>query len=91
MTTIHRLTFAVVLTLPIFAAGCSKPAIVPAYGKVTYRGYPLNNGVVVFTPEAKGPLAVGRVNNDGDFVLYTGDHPGAYPGTYRVTVSAAVG
>ena len=87
MTTIRCLTYAAALTLPLFAAGCGKPAIVPAQGKITYRGYPVPNGVVVLTPEQKGSLAVGLIR-DGDFVVYTGDHPGAYPGIYKVTVSS---
>src|SRR5262249_16416277 len=44
------------------------------------------NGLVVFTPDQRGPLAVGRIRDDGSYVLYTGDTPGAYPGHYRVTV-----
>jgi hypothetical protein len=88
MTTIRCLTYAFALALPIFSAGCGKPAMVPVQGKITYRGHALNNGVIVFTPEQKGPLAIGLIRNDGSFVLSTGDHPGAYPGSYKVTVSS---
>jgi hypothetical protein len=65
--------------------------MVPVQGKVTYRGYGLTNGVVVFAPDQRGPLATGRIREDGSFVLYTGDSPGVYPGQYRVTVSSLNG
>lgn len=88
MTTIRCFTCAAALTLPILLGGCGKPAMVPVQGKVTFRGYPVNNGVVVLAPEHKGPLAVGLIRNDGTFVLSTGDHPGVYPGDYKITVSS---
>src|SRR5207253_1584957 len=47
----------------------------------------VTNGLIVFTPE-RGPLAVGRIRDDGNFALYTGDNPGAYPGNCRITVSS---
>lgn len=31
---------------------------------------------------------MGRIREDGGFVLYTGDNPGVSPGQYRVTVSS---
>jgi hypothetical protein len=86
MTTIRCLTCAFAALLPLFAAGCGKGSPVPARGQVTYRNYPVTNGLVVFTPENRGPLAVGRITNDGSFVLYTGENPGAYPGKYHITV-----
>src|SRR5262245_16860604 len=82
------LVVALALSLPVFAAGCGKPAMVPVQGKVVFRGGPVTNGLIVFTPEAKGPLAVGRIKDDGTFSLYTGENPGAYPGNYRVTISS---
>lgn len=72
-------------------AGCGRPAMVPAQGTITYRGYPVTNGIIVFAPDPdsnRGPLAIGRIREDGSFVLYTGDNPGVYPGTYRMTVSS---
>ncbi len=88
MTSFRCLTLALAASLPIFAAGCGKPAMVPVGGTVTYRGYQLTNGVIVFTPEQRGPLAIGRIREDGAFALYTGDNPGVYPGKYRVTISS---
>lgn len=72
-------------------AGCGRPAMVPVQGKITYRGYQVTNGLIVFSPDpasGRGPLAIGRIKEDGSFTVYTGDNPGAYPGIYRVTVSS---
>ena len=91
MTLLRCLALAVLACLPLATAGCGKASMVPVQGKATYRGYPLTNGVIVFTPDpshSKGPLAMGRIREDGSFVLFTGDHPGTYPGQYRVTVSS---
>ena len=55
---------------------------------MTFRGSSLNNGLVVFVPEQRGLIAVGRIRDDGSFVLFTGDKQGAYPGVYRITVSS---
>lgn len=74
------------LLLAFVSFGCGRPNMVPVQGKVSYRGYGVNNGLVVFTPDQRGPLAIGRIRDDGSYVLYTGDTPGVYPGHYRVTV-----
>ena len=67
--------------------GCGRGSMVPFQGRVSYRGYNLTSGLVVFAPE-RGPLSVGRIRDDGTFVLYTGENPGIYPGNYKITVSA---
>lgn len=77
-----------VAALLIVLAGCGKPSMVPVQGKITYRNTPVTNGVIVLTPEGRGPMAIGRIREDGLFAVYTGDHPGAYPGNYRVTISS---
>ena len=83
---IFSLRFAPLIAICLLA-GCGRQSMVPVQGRVSYRGSGLNNGVVVFTPD-RGPLAIGRVREDGSFILYTGDAPGAYPGNYRVTISS---
>jgi hypothetical protein len=88
MTTSRCLAALIAASVSLAATGCGKPAMVPVQGKVTFRGYTINNGLIVFTPEARGPLAVGRIREDGVFALYTGDNPGAHPGNYRVTVTS---
>jgi hypothetical protein len=81
------------LALLVFATGCQRPVgLHPVSGKVSYKGAALNNGVVVFTPDASrgesGPIALGNIREDGTFALSTGDAPGATAGWYRVTVAA---
>lgn len=83
-----RLARGAFLLLVVSLAGCGRPTLAPVQGKVAYRGFGLNNGVVVFAPEHRGPLAVGRIGPDGSFSLYTGESQGALPGRYRVTISS---
>ena len=83
------------LTLCVLGTGCPRSAPLQTVGgKVTYKGAALNNGVVVFTPDASrgesGPIALGTIREDGTFALSTGDAAGASPGWYRVTVAAFV-
>lgn len=80
--------------LALAGAGCGeqKPALVPVRGHVTFRGTPLTGGAIVFTPDPErggsGPLACARIDNDGGFVLRTGQDVGAVPGWHRVTFTA---
>jgi hypothetical protein len=59
----------------------------PVSGKVTYKGQPVQKGVISFVPEDKeGRGATGQIEN-GSYSLTTqtpGD--GAFPGKYTVTV-----
>jgi hypothetical protein len=64
----------------------------PVRGKVFYQGMPLRGGTIVFTPDptkgGTGPLARAEIQADGNFVLRTGDRPGAVPGWHRITIVA---
>ena len=77
-----------------FLAGCQRgPGPLNAVsGRVSYKGFPLQGGTIVFTPDttrgAAGPLALGKINGDGSYQLFTGDEPGAYAGWFRVTVTS---
>lgn len=66
------------------------PKLVPVEGKVIYKGAPLPNATVSFQPE-KGPAAVGRTNESGEFTLITTGKPGAVEGTHKVSVKAVEG
>jgi hypothetical protein len=93
MRTPARLTvLAVLVLLPV--AGCGSSAgpgpssVVPARGKVTYKGQPLTQGDISFEPTDIGRPANGSIQADGTFVLTTfkqGD--GAVAGTHRVSVT----
>jgi hypothetical protein len=82
------------LILLALVAGCGdpKPVLAPVRGHVTFRGAPLTGGAIVFTPDPErggnGPLACGRIDSEGGFVLVTGQDFGAVPGWHRVTFKA---
>jgi hypothetical protein len=82
----------------VLVSGCSddrsKPPMAKVTGKVVYKGKPVNNGSVIFTPVAgkggeTGQNATGQLESDGSFTLTTfntGD--GAILGQHVVTVEA---
>ncbi len=74
--------------------GCSKapqgPQLSPVKGKVVYKGEPVPNATVTFIP-TKGPAAVGRTNEAGEFELISNGKPGAVEGDHKVTVRAVEG
>jgi hypothetical protein len=70
-------------------------SVYPTAGKVTFKGKPLPNALVVFVP-VKGPATVpqpsARTGVDGSFRLTTYDRDdGAPEGEYRVKVSTRFG
>ena len=75
-------------------SGCRRgePTLAPVSGKVAYKGFALQGGTIVFTRDGtrgeSGPLAFGKINQDGTFQLYTADLQGAPAGWYRVAVTA---
>ena len=76
-----------------FALGCgspvdpNRPTRVPAVGTITYRGVPLDDATVIFTPRGSGHGAVGRTDGSGKFALQTFEpQDGAVPGDYLVTI-----
>lgn len=87
------LTLAV-LVLGLFGCKGKSDKFMPVTGKVTYRGFPLQQGTIVFTPNSalgtQGEIAIGEIGRDGTFTLRTGNAYGATAGHYRVTVAAVV-
>jgi len=81
----------------VLALGCgdSSQPPVPVTGKITYRGLPLQNGTIVFTPDPRkgssGNMAMGEIKADGTYSLRTGKDFGAAPGHYRITIAAVLG
>lgn len=76
--------------------GCSRkspsaPATVR--GRVTFQGYPLANGLIVFSPDpdrgGSGKPARGDLDPDGRFQLKLADELSIPPGWYRVAIAPA--
>jgi hypothetical protein len=93
MCTARKLGFCLVtLMLLTFLEGCQRgqAPLTLVSGKVAYKGLALQGGTIAFTPDnsrgATGPIAFGKIGQDGTYHLYTGDNPGAPAGWYRVTV-----
>jgi hypothetical protein len=87
---IHRAT-CMVLALLALQSGCGGRLPFDAAavtGTVTYQGKPLDHGKVIFVPEqgTPGPDAVGLIQSDGSFEMYSGSTPGVAAGKHRVTV-----
>jgi len=84
--------FALILLLISANAlmGCSgndAPQMAVVKGNVTWKGKPLADAGVTFTPE-KGPVATGRTDEAGQFSLSTRGSAGAVLGSHRVTIQA---
>ena len=84
----------VTLTSLTLLGGCQRgqAPLTPVSGKVAYKGFTLQGGTIVFTPDgargAAGPVALGKISQDGSYHLYTGEALGAPAGWYRVTVTS---
>ena len=92
MKTARWLGLSQAAILALLLAGCGRTPLTPVSGKVAYKGFTLQSGVIVFTPDVsrgeRGSIAVGKIREDGSYTLSTGDAAGATAGWYRVTVSA---
>jgi len=90
--TVRMHVFAACASVVLFS-GCG-PKVGQVTGQVSLDGQPLlgSNGVVatvVFRPTSgSGPSAVGAVDADGRYTLYTGSTTGVQPGEYVVTCTA---
>jgi hypothetical protein len=76
----------------LWMAGCGGsegPSTIPVSGKVTLNGEPLTSGEVAFVPkEGDGTRrpGIGRIEEDGTFVLMSHSKEGVEPGDYKVVV-----
>jgi hypothetical protein len=81
--------------LAVMALGCGSGApahLYPVSGEVTVEGKPLAAGSVALHPDrTRGnqsqEIPVGQIK-EGRYVIYTGKHPGAPLGAYKVAVTA---
>jgi hypothetical protein len=67
--------------------GPKGPQMAEATGTVTYKGQPLANANVVFTPDS-GPAAYGNTDAEGHFVLMTQGKSGAMVSGGKVSITA---
>jgi len=88
-----RTTFLTAAILVGVAACGSDNGLNLAYvsGKVTYKGQPISNGMVMFEPDESkgntGPQALGTIKSDGTYILSSQDAgDGAVVGMHRVGV-----
>ena len=76
----------------ILGCGSSETPLAPVTGVVTYQGEPLPRGTIVFTPDTsrgtRGPIALGKIEADGKYTLYTKNDPGAVSGWHVITIVA---
>jgi hypothetical protein len=79
--------FSVTALLVGCGGGVKVPELTPVQGRVTLKGQPVPEAVVVFEPE-KGALSTGATDAEGKFELfYSGSHKGAVPGQHKVRIS----
>jgi hypothetical protein len=77
-----------VLVAGIVRAEKPDPTPAAVSGKVNLDGKPLAGATVTFNPVDKGgKAAIGKTDEEGNYVLKTGTTAGALPGKYRVTIS----
>ena len=86
MNRVRRSSAIVALGLLVAASGCSNEARVS--GSVKLDGKRLDTGVVSFHPVGEGPIAIGQIDDSGDYTAAVGSGGGFAPGDYIVTVVA---
>jgi hypothetical protein len=90
----YRVVLAVlVCCMLVFTGGCdssSGPKVHPVNGKLTIGGKPPSGVTITFHPvDASGEAASGRVDEQGNFKLYSGNQgrEGAAAGKYKVVLT----
>ncbi len=77
------------LLIPVLVTGCgssSGPRVIPAWGKITYKGEPLEFGTVTFSPvDPNAAVATSAQIVDGRYQTEKGQ--GISPGTYKVVIN----
>jgi hypothetical protein len=79
----------------ISGCGKSKPDETIVRGQILYRGEPLANGLIVFTPDidhgSDGPPMTAKLLADGSFTVATADGKPVPAGWYRIAVAPKPG
>ncbi len=82
----------VLLLLGFCLVGCGGPKKVlgRVAGKVTFKGQPVTDGLIVFANREKGVFILAEIGPDGSYNVETADGFGLPPGTYRVSITPPV-
>lgn len=81
-------TILVSLLVAAFTLGCSqKEKLGAVSGKVTFKGQPLTEGVVIFTNAAKGIHMTAKLDEQGCYKVVMAKGEGLPPGDYQVSVN----
>ncbi len=75
-----------VFVVVIFLPGCGRPSMAQVTGRVTCRGQPVADALVMFSPAA-GPAAAAVTDADGRFTLLTGGPHGKRVFTGRCLIA----
>jgi hypothetical protein len=82
--------WAIAVLVFLLPLGCGKTGVAPTCkvrGVVTYKGVPVADASVTFTPESGRP-ATGVTDESGEFVLSTfAKNDGAVPGLHKVSIA----
>ena len=80
--------FLLAVAAALLACGaCSKPRdIAPVHGKVTFRGEPVTEGLVVFEDKELPALASAKILPDGTYRVKVMEGDGLYLGDYAIRV-----
>ena len=88
-----RLAFAVVTAIALVGCGAKelpKPKLVPASGRVEYKGKPVANATLQFSPIGidLAESSMAQLDAEGKFTLASPNFgPGATPGKYKVVIT----
>ncbi|MFO0807204.1 MAG: hypothetical protein U0746_01120 [Gemmataceae bacterium] len=84
-------TLTILVLALVIGCGHRAAPLAGVTGVVTFRGMPLANGLIVFTPDddsgCHGSCAYGEIGVDGRFVLFTDGTRGAAIGWHRISVA----
>lgn len=82
----YLLGFSIISMLIVGCSGSSGPRVVPASGKISFKGEPLESGTITFSPvDAKETVATSAQIVDGQYQTEKGQ--GVSAGTYKVVVN----
>jgi len=77
--------------LIFFPVGCRRSEVLgKVYGKVSFRGEPVSEGVILFANQEKGIHMMAKLRSDGSYTVETASGAGLPLGTYQVSITPPV-